>query len=255
MIVAVMIIAGLEVCKAVGNKFEKPLAVIVVVFCLVGYAVFLAVHLGFGSGGITAFLAVLALFAIAVLVIRVFSRQHTRRLFGTIFVLVYPVSILVYLLALNYLTDDVRVTAIALAFLISSFTDVMAFAVGSTLKGPKLMPSVSPKKTVSGAIGGLAGGVMAAMIVMALGYFEVLQMSPLDPRVGFNVLHFVIFGLAGAFCNQAGDLIASYIKRSCEIKDYGSVLPGHGGVMDRVDGLMVTAVFVYLYMAVLVMFM
>jgi len=253
MILTAIIFAALEMSKAIGAKFHKPFLVFVVLFCFIAYAAFALINFFFDNGGLTAFFGVLVVTAIILTVYNFFAKKDAGRIVSTIFVLIYPVSMLMFLMSLNYLGEGYRVTAILLAFLVSVFTDVMAFCVGITFKGPKLMPSVSPKKTISGAIGGLIGGIGAALIVMTLGIYGVLGAVSLSSYTAVNVIHFVILGLVGAIFTQAGDLIASYIKRICEIKDYGSLLPGHGGILDRVDGLMLNAVFIFIYMSILIL--
>jgi phosphatidate cytidylyltransferase len=109
--------------------------------------------------------------------------------------------------------------------------DIGAFVVGSWLKGPKLWPRLSPKKTWSGFFGGLAFAVLAAVAVR--------QISTLH-EVEENVTLLIAagIGLAGGLATMAGDLWESMLKRRFGVKDSGDLIPGHGGLMDRVDGLM-----------------
>ena len=65
-------------------------------------------------------------------------------------------------------------------------------------------------------------------------------------------MHFIMLGLLGSVFNQIGDLVASYLKRKCGIKDYGTFMPGHGGVLDRIDGMMFNAVVIYIYLSFLI---
>jgi phosphatidate cytidylyltransferase len=103
--------------------------------------------------------------------------------------------------------------------------DIAAFLVGSTLKGPKLWPRFSPNKTWSGFIGGL-GGAMAASVAVAA---SIMHLSLIGAAV---------IGLAGGLATMAGDLWESMLKRRFGVKDSGDLIPGHGGLLDRVDGLM-----------------
>ena len=103
--------------------------------------------------------------------------------------------------------------------------DIFAFLVGSALKGPKLWPRFSPKKTWSGFFGGLAGAVAAAVAVAAA--FMHLSLAGA-----------AVIGLAGGLATMAGDLWESILKRRFGVKDSGDLIPGHGGLLDRVDGLM-----------------
>lgn len=107
--------------------------------------------------------------------------------------------------------------------------DICAFAVGNLLKGPKLWPRFSPNKTWSGFAGGLVGGAAAAVAVAAV----LMRLS----LVGAAVI-----GLAGGLATMAGDLWESMLKRRYGVKDSGDIIPGHGGLLDRVDGLMFAVV-------------
>ncbi|MBA3812176.1 MAG: phosphatidate cytidylyltransferase [Caulobacteraceae bacterium] len=103
--------------------------------------------------------------------------------------------------------------------------DIAAFLVGSALKGPKLWPRFSPNKTWSGLIGGLAGATAASVGVAAR--FMHLSLAGA-----------ALIGLAGGLATMAGDLWESMLKRRFGVKDSGDLIPGHGGLLDRVDGLM-----------------
>lgn len=107
--------------------------------------------------------------------------------------------------------------------------DILAYFTGKTIGGPKLWPAVSPKKTWSGFIGGLVGAVVLTSLV--LWYF--------DKQIGLTSIIVAIFL---AICAQAGDLFESSIKRKFGVKDSGKIIPGHGGVLDRIDGLIFAAI-------------
>lgn len=111
-------------------------------------------------------------------------------------------------------------------FAIAWSADIMAYAIGNLFKGPKLWPRFSPNKTWSGFLGGLAAGIMAGVIVEGLSDIEL----PLWAAVAV--------GLVTALATMAGDLWESALKRRFGVKDAGSLIPGHGGILDRVDGLM-----------------
>lgn len=115
---------------------------------------------------------------------------------------------------------------VIIPFVASWCSDAMAYFIGSAFGKHKLAPSISPKKSVEGMIGGFAGGIIGMLI-----YGVILTLC------GQNVewLTFIIFGLLGSVFGQSGDLFLSYIKRECKIKDFGNFLPGHGGVLDRFD--------------------
>lgn len=115
-------------------------------------------------------------------------------------------------------------------------TDIGAYFIGRWLRGPKLLPAVSPSKTWSGLLGGVATASL-------LGYACAL---------GFHArMPLLALGLAAvlAVIAQAGDLFESYVKRRCGVKDSGRIIPGHGGVLDRIDGLLSAALFLALFQA------
>ncbi|MBQ6115833.1 MAG: phosphatidate cytidylyltransferase [Oscillospiraceae bacterium] len=118
--------------------------------------------------------------------------------------------------------------------LVSAFcSDTMALFTGMALGKHKLAPLVSPKKTVEGALGGLAGG-MIGMVLFRIIFF-------LCTEVALNIPWCVLLGLIGAAMGQLGDLSFSAVKREFGIKDYGRLLPGHGGVLDRFDSVIFAA--------------
>ena len=125
-----------------------------------------------------------------------------------------------------------------MAFGIPLAGDTFAYFIGVIWGKHKFCEQVSPHKTTEGAIGGLFGSVLAAVIIWAC--FSAHGIMPF--------WHALLLGLLGGVTGQAGDLFASLIKRRCGIKDYGSIFPGHGGIMDRLDSVFWTAVLMYIYM-------
>lgn len=119
-----------------------------------------------------------------------------------------------------------------LLFVITWAADILAFAVGSVVKGPKLWPRFSPNKTWSGFVGGLLGAVAAAIAFAAA------------TRMGLSLSFAAFLGFFGGLATMAGDLWESMLKRRFGVKDSGDLIPGHGGLLDRVDGLLFAAVVV-----------
>lgn len=113
-------------------------------------------------------------------------------------------------------------------------TDVMAYFAGVTLGKHKLCPKISPKKSIEGSIGGIIGSITICGI---FGYFFANE----------YFIHALIIGALGGVVSQFGDLTASIFKRKMGIKDYGNLIPGHGGVLDRFDSVLFTAPLVYYY--------
>jgi len=113
-----------------------------------------------------------------------------------------------------------------LLFAVTWSADICAYGAGNLLKGPKLWPRFSPNKTWSGFVGGLIGAMAAAV---AVGYFSTARLSFAAAAA---------LGLVGGLATMAGDLWESMLKRRYGVKDSGDIIPGHGGLLDRVDGLM-----------------
>lgn len=116
---------------------------------------------------------------------------------------------------------------LAWVFLVVWATDTVAYGVGRTVGGPKLWRRVSPQKTWSGAVGGLLAAAAAG-----LGMAFAVHAEPLAP---------VLAGMALSVVGQAGDLAESAVKRHFGVKDSGAIIPGHGGLFDRADALLVAA--------------
>ena len=171
---------------------------------------------------------------------------------NTVEILIYPTTLLGFLFGINHLGLNIGYVGIILTFMITMFTDVFAYFFGSMLKGPKMAPEISPKKSISGMIFGALGGILGAglgyLFFAHLGYFgDVFNIV----NSTYVILAFVALGVIGTFLTQFGDLVASAYKRKVGIKDFGSIFPGHGGFMDRVDGLMFTGTLVYIVLAIL----
>ena len=126
-----------------------------------------------------------------------------------------------------------------LIFLTAFGTDSMAYFTGYFFGKHKLCPSISPKKTIEGSIGGIAGSVI---LCGAFAYFV----------MPFLFLHCIVIGIIGGIVSQFGDLTASLFKRKMGIKDFGNLIPGHGGILDRIDSLLFTAPFTYYYIMLMI---
>jgi phosphatidate cytidylyltransferase len=127
-----------------------------------------------------------------------------------------------------------------LAFLTDVAADTMAYEVGSRIGKHKLIPAVSPKKTVEGSVGSFIGAILAALILGMLFIF-----TGWFTRIA--LYWYPVIGLVVGFVSQIGDLAASVIKRYAGIKDFSNLIPGHGGVIDRLDSLMFVFPLVYYF--------
>ena len=126
-----------------------------------------------------------------------------------------------------------HIMLVALAAIIAA-CDSAAFFVGRRVGGPKLWPRVSPNKTISGSIGGLVAAMAVTSLVASIFGFD-------------DLLDALIMGLFIGGLSQVGDLMESAVKRQLDVKDSGSILPGHGGMLDRFDGYIFVVPAVYLY--------
>lgn len=151
---------------------------------------------------------------------------------GYVFAVIYYLSLLFY---------DVHVNGVLfslwLIFLCSWGCDTFAYCVGMLFGKHKLAPVLSPKKSIEGAIGGVVGAALLGALYGAV----VNQYTVLDN----TTLYFAIIGAVGAAISQFGDLVASGNKRQHNIKDYGKLIPGHGGILDRFDSVIFTAPLIY----------
>ena len=131
---------------------------------------------------------------------------------------------------LRYFDYRVGVFEVVLVFVVAWICDVFAFVIGSKFGKHKLIPEISPKKTVEGAIGGVVFTLIFCLIY-GVGLDYIVE------GITVNYLFLAIIGVVLAVVSQLGDLVASLIKREYGIKDYGCVFPGHGGIMDRFDSI------------------
>ena len=139
----------------------------------------------------------------------------------------------------------VQVVLLSLTFAVPVLGDTLAFFVGSRVRGPKLCPAVSPNKTISGAIAGLAGSLLAAVVVglVSLLFCDAATLAQLP-----SWWQYALIGLSGGGAGQMGDLFASLVKRHCGLKDFSSLFPGHGGMLDRLDSILFMAVVMFSFL-------
>lgn len=188
------------------------------------------------------------LLAMTVVIVR--GKVAFESLAATVFPMLYPGLFFSLMLTLQDLdTRYASTIALILMFFIASVNDVFALLIGVRFGKHRLSPEISPKKTVEGSIAGLVASVLFSVFVPTV--FNLLasvwpQINPsgvvLPPLWAFAIL-----GLVAGALSQVGDLTASLIKRHCGIKDFGTIFPGHGGMMDRMDGILFCGVACYLF--------
>jgi len=165
-----------------------------------------------------------------------FPKYQAEQVVAGVFAFLYAPVMLSFI----YLTrsSEYGIYMVWLILISSWVCDTCAYFVGVTIGKKRIFPVLSPKKSLEGCIGGVAG---SALVGGLYAFFIVEQAIP-DQRVLWIV---VFISAAGAVMSMVGDLAASAIKRNHNIKDYGKLIPGHGGVMDRFDSMIVTAPMIY----------
>jgi len=153
----------------------------------------------------------------------------------TLFGILYVSWFLSFLIKIRFMPNGIGLLASVL--LMTKLGDVGAYLIGSRFGKSPLMPRISPKKTVEGAIGGLIFSLLGAL---ASKFF-----------LDFSYLHLAIMGIVLGALGQLGDLSESLIKRDCGVKDSGSILPGMGGILDELDSLLFTAPVFYFYISII----
>ena len=226
-----------EVARAIKSFSFKGGFAVAIVFGATFVPVY-AVFENFFTAGALFALIYAVLFCAAILIYLAQKKLFGQYAVDGVFPVLYPAILLLTMLIINDMGGDRSLIALVLVFVISPCADVFAYLVGMTYnkivkgKAKKLCPTLSPKKTVAGAIGGVIGGAVGGVLVC------VVFGEKADALVRFMpaIIYFAIVGLLGSVLTEIGDLYESGIKRKAGIKDMGKIMPGHGGVMDRIDG-------------------
>ena len=212
---------GTGLCRHIRILIYSALAAILI--CFWGW---LGLPRALGQAGVLVYLVVLFCEMLA---------AHTNLKFSTVCVAIFGGLVFPYLLSalVRLRVMENGQFYILVAFLLTMVPDSGAYFAGMAFGKHKLAPIISPKKTVEGAV----GGVLATVAAMLL-YCLVLQFAF---KFKVNYVYAVLYGVLGAGGSILGDLTFSVIKRQTKIKDYGNLLPGHGGILDRFDSTVVVA--------------
>lgn len=182
-----------------------------------------------------------------------------KKMLHSVIGMLYPTILFLTMILINHLDEislenvtafdgNLSLIVLIFAFLIPMFTDSFAMLTGMLIGGKKLVPKISPKKTISGAIGGtLWCTLLCACVYLILGaidYFSVAISS-------IEIWQLLIIVFVGSVIAQAGDIFESFLKRRAGVKDSGNILPGHGGMLDRIDSY----IFVAPYLLIAVCFL
>lgn len=181
------------------------------------------------------FAIILLIFVMAVYVFA-FPKYVSEQVMTAYFGVFYVAIMLSYIYQTRLLKDGLFL--VGLVFLCSWGCDTCAYCVGMLIGKHKMSPKLSPKKSVEGAIGGVVG---AALLTVIYGMIFKNAMGVTTQLVWIMAA----ISAVGALISMVGDLTASAIKRNYEIKDYGKLIPGHGGILDRFDSVIFTAPMIY----------
>ena len=183
---------------------------------------------------------VLPLYVIAVFTVHIltYKKFAADKLFYSVFSFIYVNVLFAYIADIKHFEQS---GALMLLMFVATvvFSDTFAYFLGVTMGKHKLCPDISPKKTIEGSVGAFLGAVISA-VVCAFIYNNI--------GVSVNYLFAIIYGVICGGLSQIGDLVASSVKRHFGIKDFGDVLPGHGGIMDRLDSILFVAPVFYFFL-------
>lgn len=171
-----------------------------------------------------------------------YPKYDAKDVFASFTGFVYTAVLLSFLYRIR--VEDNGMLLLWLVFIGTWGSDTCAYCIGCLFGKHKAFPVLSPKKSVEGCIGGVAGTALIAGIYAAC-------LNRFVEGADVSVLAFVIIGVLASVVSQIGDLAASAMKRKYEIKDYGKLIPGHGGILDRFDSIIFTAPLVYIMVQVL----
>ena len=219
-------------------KIEKtPLAAIGYLACIAYYSL-----IWFDSHEYVTLMAIAVLMLLMGFYVFTFPKYKTEEVTAAFFGVFYVAVMLSYLYQVRQMPDGGYL--VWLIFISSWGCDTCAYCAGKLFGKHKMTPTLSPKKTIEGAVGGVAGSALLGYLyAVLLGQRMIMVKNP-------YIACAVACGVA-AMISQVGDLAASAIKRNHRVKDYGHLIPGHGGILDRFDSMIFTAPAIYLVITLL----
>ena len=228
-----------EFNKLTGDKSKVPFAIFTLLYggLMLWDTAFVA---GPGYDALIQILHVLTIFVQLFLIKDLFSEKSlpliiTRRYINVTF---YLSTAFVFLFLISQFRSNYNPDLLLGCFILVWVSDSFAYLIGKNFGRQKLFPSISPKKTVEGFLGGLLFACIASYIL-----------SVFDPKLNFS--SWLILAIIISVFGTLGDLIESKYKRQAGVKDSGVIMPGHGGLLDRLDSIIFSAPFVYLFLRIL----
>ncbi len=235
-----VLLAGLGVISLIGlQELYRVMDIHNKLLGCVGYLLtvlyYLHMHFTPNNNDQLVFLFIVMLVLVLAVYVLSFPAYGSEQMMTAFFGLFYVPVMLSYIYQCRIL--DGGVYLVWLVFICSWGCDTCAYLAGITMGKHKMAPILSPKKSIEGAIGGVAGAVLLGAL---FGYIFDSKMPFSDPAVACAI----ICGI-GSLISMIGDLAASAIKRNHDVKDYGTLIPGHGGILDRFDSVIFTAPVIY----------
>ena len=221
---------GMMEFMRIAKVHKTPLAVL-------GYGAVTALYILLFTGNMDKLVAVIVIYLMAIMVVYVFSfpKFHVEQIFFPWFGFFYAGFLISYIYQVRELPGGAF--SVWLIFIAAWGSDSFAYCAGMLFGKHKAFPVLSPKKTWEGCIGGVIGAAFVAVVYCLITNIFFHQ--------SFSMIQFAVVCACGAVISQIGDLAASAMKRNKEIKDYGKLIPGHGGVLDRFDSIIFVAPIVY----------
>ena len=232
-VAAISLIGMFELYRAVKvqKQGENLLAVVGYLGVILHY-----ILLSLGYSEYTMMNLIIVLIAMMFVYVFSYPKYHAEQVMAAFFGVVYVGVMLSYIYQTRMIRDGAFL--VWLIFLCSWGCDTCAYCVGMLIGKHKMSPVLSPKKSVEGAVGGVVGAaLLGAIYAVATGSY--------NPNPAHTPLIYAIICGVGALVSMVGDLAASAIKRQENIKDYGTLIPGHGGILDRFDSVIFTAPVIY----------
>ncbi len=235
---AISIIAVYEILHT--TKYVKNPALLITSMLFAGVVPFTQM------GVLKEMFTVIVMAYIVILIVILFAKHSTLKFeeiaisFTCAFLVPYAFSSIVFV---REIQTQTALHSIIMIFLCAWISDTGAYFTGLLFGRHKLAPTISPKKTIEGAIGGI---FFCIIVNIAFTYIYADVVSKGDIQLQVQLAALLILSFVGSIVGILGDLTTSIIKRQCEIKDFGHIMPGHGGILDRFDSILFIAPFLYI---------
>lgn len=223
----VVSLIGMRELYKVMKVSDEHITVLELVGYLGAVLYYIAMKADFGNYGTMAI--IISMILILFVYVFGYPKYHAEQVMAAFFGVVYVAVMLSFIYLTRSLPDGKFL--VWLIFLCSWGCDTCAYCVGMLIGKHKMAPVLSPKKSIEGAVGGVVGAALLGVIYAAATQGKMAE--------------YALICAVGALISMVGDLAASAIKRNQNIKDYGKLIPGHGGILDRFDSVIITAPVIY----------